>query len=187
MNRLRIAALAGLVAMTLGGPTVSLAQTAALPPALQAAFDSGNGQALQSAIASLSAGDPAKSAALAQEIIVAAEKLLKIDPQRAVNIATTAVNVINSASVQQSAPQQSQSVITIAARIFISPEAASLVRSVLVQAESSGTLSQINAVTGANINTILAGTNPETGQPLSSGTAQTTPNAENKLQSASPT
>ena len=97
------------------------AAAASLPPALQAAIQSGNPDAVSRAIATLSAGNPQRAGALAEATIAAAERLMNSDPQAAVKVATAAVGSIRSDSVQQGAPASAQNVVTTAARILAQP------------------------------------------------------------------
>lgn len=104
--------------------TVNVAQaqqatnTVALPPALQAAVQSGNAAAISQAITTLSAGNPIQAANLANAVVSAAERILATNPQAAVNAASAAVSAVNALPVQTSSPQQSLSVVTTASRIF---------------------------------------------------------------------
>lgn len=110
---------AGPVAAQQGQPSGAGVQ--ALPPALQAAVLSGNGQAVSQALRTLSGNNPTQLAALAAQVVAAAEKLLASNPQAAVNAAAAAVDGVRQSQVQQSAPQQTGTVLTTAARIFVNP------------------------------------------------------------------
>ncbi len=106
-----------------GGQSAAAQGLEQMPPALRAAVLSGNAQAIQQALATLSAGNPGRLATLAGQVIAAAERMLATNPAAAVQIAGAAVNSFQSAAIQQAAPQQAMQVMTIAARIFISPAA----------------------------------------------------------------
>lgn len=95
---------------------------ASMPPALQAAVTSGNAQAVQQAIATLSGGNPQRAGALAEAAIAAAEKMVATNPQAAIAVAGSAVQTIRAASVQQGAPASTQNVVTAAARILSNPD-----------------------------------------------------------------
>lgn len=110
-------------ALGLTSTTAHAAGAPALPPALQAAVQSGNARAISQAISTLSGGDPQKSANLADAVVAAAEKMLSTNPQAAVLAAKAAVETVKALPVQASAPTQTQDVLTTAARIFINPEA----------------------------------------------------------------
>ena len=94
---------------------------AAMPPALQAAINSGNAAAVTQAINTLSAGNPQRAATLAQQAVAAAERLLQTNPQAAVAVAGATMQIVAQLSVQTSAPPQVLQTITTAARIFVSP------------------------------------------------------------------
>ncbi|HEY1110854.1 MAG TPA: hypothetical protein VGE76_19530 [Opitutaceae bacterium] len=110
-----------MVAGTFTAP--ALAQQATLPPALQAAVNSGNANSITQAINALSGGNPARRAQLAQQVVEAAERMLNANPRGAVVAAEAAVAAIGSATVQNSAPALANQVATTAARIFVSPAA----------------------------------------------------------------
>lgn len=131
-NRIAVATAMVLMAGMLASPVLAqnrqqgnaAAQGAeTLPPALRAAIQSGNGAAVAAAIATLSGGNSQRAAALADQTIRAAERLLETNPQAAIAIARVAVETVRSETVQSSSPQQTQDVVTTAARIFISPTA----------------------------------------------------------------
>ncbi len=94
---------------------------AALPPALQAAINSGNAAAVTQVINTLSAGNPQRAATLAQQAVAAAERLLQTNPQAAVSVAGATMQIVAQLQVQNSAPPQVLQTITTAARIFVSP------------------------------------------------------------------
>jgi hypothetical protein len=94
---------------------------AAMPPALQAAINSGNAAMVTQVITTLSAGNPQRAAALAQQAVAAAERLLQTNPQAAVAVAGATMQVVAQLQVQTSAPPQVLQTITTAARIFVSP------------------------------------------------------------------
>ncbi|WP_052711715.1 FecR family protein [Elstera litoralis] len=96
---------------------------AAMPPALQAAINSGNAAAVTQAINTLSAGNPQRAATLAQQAVAAAERLLATNPQAAVAVAGATMQIVAQLSVQSSAPPQVLQTLTTAARIFVSPAA----------------------------------------------------------------
>lgn len=100
-----------------------LAQATALPPALQAAINSGNGNAVAAAINTLAAGNPQRAAVLAQQVVAAAERLLTVNPNAAVAVAGATMQVVAQLQVQNAAPPQVLQTVTIASRIFISPQA----------------------------------------------------------------
>ncbi|WP_298373276.1 hypothetical protein [Azospirillum sp.] len=111
-------------AQTPPGTNAAADITAGLPPALRAAVLAGNTQAVSQAIATLSVGNPAQAAGLADQVVRAAERLFPANPKGAILIAQAAVGAVRNNPVQQAAPQQTESVITIAARLFINPIAA---------------------------------------------------------------
>lgn len=96
---------------------------AALPPALQAAVNSGNAQAIQQAIQVLSGGNPQRAAVLAQQVVTRAEQILATNPQAAVNAAAAALQVVANLPVQTTAPSETLQTTVIAARIFVNPTA----------------------------------------------------------------
>ncbi len=100
-----------------------LAQATALPPALQAAINSGNANAVTQAITVLSAGNPQRAALLAQQAVAAAERLLPVNPNAAVAVAGATLQIVNQLQVQNAAPPQVLQTLTTAARIFVSPAA----------------------------------------------------------------
>jgi hypothetical protein len=105
----------------LAQPTRSSAAQPTLPPALQAAVQSGNASAITQAIQTLSAGNPARAAALALDVATVAQSMLSTNPQAAVNAVAAAIGVVQSqSSVMTSAPQQALQVAQIAARIISS-------------------------------------------------------------------
>lgn len=134
-------------------------QAQALPPALQAALVSGNPQALDSALKTLSGGDPAKLVSLSERLIVAAEQILQTNPKAAIQAAAVAVNTIREQPVQQSSPPQAQNVITTAARIFISPIAektdpdrtAALANATVTAAQNSNNTSLVASIASQSI------------------------------------
>ncbi|OKH86990.1 hypothetical protein [Thalassospira sp. TSL5-1] len=107
------------------GTTTAFAQQSGvqnqLPPALRAALLSGNAGAIQQAIQVLSAGNPARQAELAQQVVAAAEQLVQSNPKAALAAAQVAVNVVSNGSVQTSAPASANNVAAIAARIIVNP------------------------------------------------------------------
>lgn len=96
---------------------------AALPPALQAAVNSGNAQQIQQAIQVLSGGNPQRAAVLAQQVVTRAEQILATNPQAAVNAAAAALQVVANLPVQTTAPSETLQTTVIAARIFVNPAA----------------------------------------------------------------
>lgn len=94
---------------------------ATLPPALRAAFVSGNAQQMSAAINTLSGGNPQRAAALASQVVVAAEASLATNPQVAIQAAAAAVEAVRTTPVLTSSPQQTENVLTRAARIYVSP------------------------------------------------------------------
>lgn len=99
---------------------------AQLPPALQAAVLSGNAQAVNQAINTLSGGNPQRAAELAVSVVTAAERMLNANPQAALLAAGAALNTVRAATVSQSSPSQTQNVLTTAARIFVAPQSSAL-------------------------------------------------------------
>ncbi|MFD2264725.1 hypothetical protein ACFSM5_17605 [Lacibacterium aquatile] len=127
MRVLRHSALVAFLASATFGSSVSvvLAQTAQiqLPPALQASVQSGNAQAIQQAIMTLSAGNPTQAANLAAAVVARAEQLLATNPQAAVAAAGAALDVVAALPVQTAGPQATLTTVTTAARIFAAPQA----------------------------------------------------------------
>ncbi len=105
------------------GDNASGEAVANMPPALKAAVLSGNPDAIKQAIATLSGSDSSRAATLADQVVRAAEQLFTVNPKGAIQIAQVAVSTIQATQVQQAAPQQTQNVITTAARLFINPAA----------------------------------------------------------------
>ena len=94
-------------------------QVSALPPALRAAVLAGNSAAIQQAISTLSGGNPSQAAALAAQVMTAAESLIASNPAGAAAAANAAVNVIRSNPT--ASMQQTSSVLTAANRIMVNP------------------------------------------------------------------
>ena len=70
-----------LLLLALGVTAAFGAQTQVnLPPALRAAVQAGNPQAIQQAINTLSGGNPAQAAALASQVAAAAEQMVSTNP-----------------------------------------------------------------------------------------------------------
>src|SRR5262245_52386908 len=89
----------------LAQPNRSSAAQPTLPPALQAAVNSGNSSAITQAIQTLSGGNPARAAALALDVATVAQSMLSTNPQAAVNAVAAAIGVVQSqSSVMTSAP-----------------------------------------------------------------------------------
>ncbi len=113
------------LAFLAGSLGVAQAQTAqglaALPPALRAAVQSGNSNAITQAINTLSGGNSTTAATLAAQTIAVAEQLLSTNPTAALAVASAAVQVIQPSPVQQGAPPQTETVLATAARIFVNP------------------------------------------------------------------
>jgi len=97
---------------------------AALPPALFAAIQSGNGNAVQNAIAALSRGNPMQAASLAEQVAGAAEKMVNTNPLAAIQNVGAAVQVVRDNTVQATSPRQVKNVLTTAARMISSPQVA---------------------------------------------------------------
>lgn len=127
-----LAAALGLGSLGVGVPGIgaALAQQApagaqnrinTLPPALRAAVLAGNPQQITQAINALSGGNPQQAATLASSVVAAAEQLVTTNPQAAIQAAGAAVETVRAGAVQTSSPQQTESVLTTAARIFVSP------------------------------------------------------------------
>lgn len=114
---------AAIAALALPSAQAQSAGSPSLPPALQAAVMSGNPQAVQQAINTLSGGNPTRAAALAEQTIQAAERMLATNPNGAVQVASAAVATVRSTAVQSTAPAATAAVLTTAARIFIAPPA----------------------------------------------------------------
>lgn len=122
------------------------ASLSSLPPSLRAAVLSGNANQVTQAIAVLSGGNAQRQAALANSVVQVAETLLNTNPQAAIQAAGAAVNTVRQTTVQTSSPQQTESVLVSAARIFVSPSAttanpqgaADLASSTLAAAVSTG-------------------------------------------------
>lgn len=145
-------------------------QAAQLPPALQAAIQSGNAQMVQQAINSLAGGNPDRIATLAAQTIAAAERMLATNPEAAIAAATSAVQVVRATNVQTSAPQQTETVVTTAARILVAPQTqvvsanafAAIATSVLDVAGKTGNTARTAQVANAAITAAekLVSTNP---------------------------
>ncbi len=141
-----------------------------LPPALRAAVQSGNSNAVTQAINTLSGGNAVQAASLAAQVVAAAEQLLSTNPQAAFQAAGAAVEAVRSTAVQSGAPGQTVSVLTTAARIFTAPAIsqiapgtiASLANAVLQVASSTNnpTLIAATAQAAVTVATRTAATNP---------------------------
>jgi hypothetical protein len=123
---------AGIAALVLAAPAYAQqnqgqvraqGQDQPLPPALQAAVQSGNPQVVQAAIATLAGNNPTRTADLANAVIAAAERLLTTNPQSAVSVASAAVQAVQSGPVQSASPVATSNVLTTASRIFVNPDA----------------------------------------------------------------
>lgn len=133
-------------------PAVAQQQTAvnSLPPALRAAVTAGNNRAIAQAIATLSGGNTQRATELAGSVVLVAQQMLTTNPQAAIAAAAAAVETVRNAPVKASSPQQTQSVVTIAARIFVTPAA---IRTSPTQAAAlaSATLSMAVATNNAGL------------------------------------
>ncbi len=127
-------------------------QQVTLPPALQAAVNSGNADQVSRAIATLSAGNPQQAATLATQVVTVAERMLNSNPQAAIQAATAAVETIRANPVQQAAPQQTETVLVTAARVFISPTA----QQVAPVAAANLAMSTVAAASTTNNPTVVA-------------------------------
>ncbi|CAA7615409.1 conserved exported hypothetical protein [Candidatus Terasakiella magnetica] len=125
---LRVLALASLACFCGGGISPVMAQQGGgvpqgtadvLPPALQAAVNAGNPQAIRQAIATLSGGNPARALGLAEGVVHAAERLLTANPQVAVQLAAVALETARVSATANAAA--SQEVISAVARVIVSP------------------------------------------------------------------
>jgi hypothetical protein len=97
------------------------ATTAPLPPALQAAVNSGNADAITQAIQVLSGGNPSRMAALAQQVAATAERLVSTNPQAAIAAVAAAVRISELPAVMNANAASASSVAMIASRILVSP------------------------------------------------------------------
>ena len=104
-------------------PADLAAALAKMPPALKAAVLSSNTDAIKLAIATLAGDNATKAGALADQVVHAAEQIFANDPKSGIQVAQGAVYTIQANTVQEAAPQQTQEVITVAARLFINPAA----------------------------------------------------------------
>jgi hypothetical protein len=144
------------IVLTPGAPAQ---QTGApLPPALLAAIRSGDPQSVSQAIATLAAGNPARSAQLADQAIAVAEKMLATNPKAAIAIAGAAVTIVSDARVDTAAPTDVQATLTIAARIFVSPDAQKVAPDAVAQlatatVQAAGSLAAANPAFAAQIAT----------------------------------
>ena len=167
---------------------------ASLPPALRAAVQSGNPDAIRQAITTLSGGDAAQTASLANQVVRAAEQIFATDPKGAIAIAQVAVTASQAQPVQQSSPQQSQDVITTAARLFINPVAqrvapdatAALAVSSMQAAANSGnaTLQSATASQAVNLATGMLASNAAAAVSIASAAMQTV--KQDSVMAASP-
>lgn len=128
-----------------------------MPPALQAAIISGNGAAVAQAITTLSAGDTARTAELVRAALAAAEQLVESNPQAAIAVATSAMNVINNPVFITAAANDSAiagsllSSSVSAARIASNPAILSINPTLALQvASSASTVASIPAVANTN-------------------------------------
>jgi hypothetical protein len=141
----------GLGIFLLAAPVIAQESTT-LPPALRAAVQSGNADAVSQAIATLSGGNSVQSAQLAAAVVHAAEQMLSINPKAAIAVGTAALKSVTSLQVQNAAPTQTQDVITTAARLFTSPAA---LQTVPEQSAALATAA-LNAVKASGNNTLIA-------------------------------
>lgn len=150
---------AGLIGLT-AGPLVAQAQQSVnqqqqvLPPALQAAINSGNAAAIAQVIATLSGGNPERAAQLAGQTMAAAERLLATNPAAAVAIANAAMNVISANPTASMA--QTSSAMSIAARIMVSPAVMQLAPQAAAQLATSTMAVAQNPVVQASLPTVSA-------------------------------
>lgn len=155
---------------------------ATLPPALRAAFVSGNAQQMSAAINTLSGGNPERAAALAAQVVVAAEAALATNPQVAIQAAAAAVESVRATPVLTASPQQTENVLTRAARIYVSPAvqrtapelAASVASSSMTVASQTGnaTLIATMAVQSMVVAERVLATNPAAAVQLASQATQ---------------
>ncbi len=124
--RIELIIMFAILLLLCGATDTANAQTSTLPPALQAAINTGNQSAIERAIATLSGGNPVQAANLASEVANAGERLLFTNPMAAVAAESAAVNTVRSTAVQVAAPQDTQSALATAARVFVSPSLVSL-------------------------------------------------------------
>ena len=104
-----------------------------LPPALQAAINSGSAQAISQAIDTLSGGNPERKAALALQVAARAEQLVSINPANAMVAATVALTVVDNASVMDSNPGAAARVAATAARVAKNPNVIAISPDVVAQ------------------------------------------------------
>lgn len=90
---------------------------------MESAIRSGDASLIQRGVSILSAGDPAFAAQLANQIVLAAERLLPTDPATAVQLAALSVDIVGQGQVPTSAPPEVSQTLLIASRIVIRPEA----------------------------------------------------------------
>lgn len=107
-----------------------------LPPALRAAVSSGNSDAIQRAIATLSGGNPQQASSLAVLVAAQAERMVALNPAAAAAAASAAVQVISTPSVMNASPQQALSVVVMSSRLAINPS---------VQAASPSVVGRLSA------------------------------------------
>lgn len=93
------------------------------PEAARIAPDQVAGMASAMMTVANAGGNPAHSAAIAQAVIGAAEKMVATNPQAAVGLASSAMQAVRQNSVLQTSPAAALDVATSAARIMVQPEA----------------------------------------------------------------
>ena len=129
----------------------------ALPPALAAAMRSGNPDTVSQAINSLSAGNPQRQAELADQVMVAAERLLTVNPAAAVQIAASVMERCKQTTLQQTSPDKVLEMATIAARIMVNPVAQRIAPTqVAAMAEATTTVVTSPAIYARGPNTSIA-------------------------------
>lgn len=124
MRRLAFAVLASMVVPLATLPaTPVFAQQSQLPPALKAALYSGNAAAIKAALSTLSGGDAKKLATLTGQVATEAEKLLRTNPQAALNGLSAVLDIVNTSAFKTANPQAAAQAAAAAGRIIVSPAA----------------------------------------------------------------
>lgn len=150
MLRMKLLTLVSSLALVAGTFTVpALAQQGTLPPALQAAVNSGNANQITQVINTLAGGNNAQRANLAQQVAAAAERLASVNPQAAAAAIESALGVFSTTAMQNAAPGAANAVAAAAARLAASPGVQQTGLSAGIAA-SAGTILSNQAVVNAN-------------------------------------
>ncbi|WP_413207312.1 hypothetical protein [Rhodospirillum sp. A1_3_36] len=138
----------GIVVATAPEAQAQVGQAAQLPPALRAAVQTGNANAVQQAISVLSGGDPAQSNALSQQVAGVARQMVAINPAAAMAAAQGAMASVN---VRQGT-SNAMGALTLIAAVVSSPQ--------VQQVDPAGVTQLSTQVATAVTNPSVYGSNP---------------------------